>query len=106
MKETAVFRALGEIVGEAPGVIERLNRASGELSRLERVWPMALGAELAMHCRPAFVDGARVLVHADAAVWASRLRHLLPTTLERLAEAGFDQVKEMRIVVRPLEGKG
>jgi predicted nucleic acid-binding Zn ribbon protein len=101
VKDASGFRSLGEIVGEAPGVLDRLTRTTGELGRLERVWPMALGAELAAHCRPALVDGARVTVHADAAVWASRLRHLQSTTLARLADSGFSGITELRIVVRP-----
>jgi hypothetical protein len=106
MKKLEGLRPLAEIVGEADSVLDRLARAGSELERLQRVWPFALGAELAAHCRPALLDGARVIVHADAAVWASRLRHLQTTTLVRLADAGFGQIKEMRIVVRPAEGKG
>jgi hypothetical protein len=67
---------------------------------------MALGADLAAHCRPASVDGARVVVHADAAVWASRLRHSQFTMLARLADAGMPGITELRIVVRPSEGGG
>lgn len=106
VKNAAGFRSLGEIVGDAKGVLERLTLTSSDLGRLERVWPAVLGEALATHCRPAFVDGARMTVHADAAVWGSRLRHLQSTMLARLADAGFGQIKEMRIVVRPREGKG
>lgn len=105
-KESPGLRPLAEIVGDAASVLERLARAGGDLERLQRAWSFALGAELAAHCRPALVDGARVVVHADAAVWASRLRHLQSTTLGRLADAGFSGITEMRIVVRPTEGKG
>ena len=66
-------------------------------------WDAIVGAEVAQHCRPErFVDG-RLAIRADSTAWATQVRLLAPTVLQRLhEELGSDLVE--RIEVRPPQG--
>ena len=66
-------------------------------------WDAIVGAEVAEHCRPErFVDG-RLAIRADSTAWATQVRLLAPTVLQRLhEELGSDLVQ--RIDVRALQG--
>ena len=48
----------------------------------------ALPAPLNQHCRVANVRGDVLVLHADSAVWASKLHYQLPVLQLRLAETG------------------
>lgn len=52
------------------------------LGRVRRLLP----AELAAHCVAARQHGGRLILHADSAAWATRLRFMAPQ-LQRLLEA-------------------
>lgn len=66
-------------------------------------WDLIVGAEVAEHCRPErFVDG-RLAIRADSTAWATQVRLLAPTVLQRLhEELGSDLVE--RIEVRAPQG--
>ena len=63
-------------------------------------WDTIVGDDVASHCRPEqFVDG-RLAVRADSTAWATQMRLLAPTVLQRLHdELGPETVQ--RIDVRP-----
>ncbi len=63
-------------------------------------WDTIVGKDVAQHCRPEqFVDG-RLAVRADSTAWATQMRLLAPTVLQRLHdELGPETVQ--RIDVRP-----
>ena len=47
-------------------------------------WDSLVGVQVAQHCRPEqFVDG-RLAVRADSTAWATEMRLLVPTVLQRL----------------------
>lgn len=61
-------------------------------------WETLVGAEVAQHCRPEqFVD-ARLVVRADSTAWATQMRLLAPTVLQRLHdEIGQDTVTRIEV---------
>jgi predicted nucleic acid-binding Zn ribbon protein len=61
-------------------------------------WDSVVGTDVAQHCRPEqFVDG-RLVVRADSTAWATGMRLLAPTVLERLhEELGDDTVEKIEV---------
>jgi predicted nucleic acid-binding Zn ribbon protein len=97
---TPVGETLGSLLARR-GWDERLRGATA-WSR----WPDIVGAELAGRCEPVRLAGGTLLVRAENQVWATQLRYLTAQLLanaERLLGAGT--VREVRIVVGPLEGR-
>lgn len=71
-------------------------------SGLFRRWPELVGENVSANCRPvALRDGTLVVAVSDPA-WATQLRFLEATLLERLqAELGADTVTVIEVRVRP-----
>jgi predicted nucleic acid-binding Zn ribbon protein len=72
-----------------------------------RQWDAIVGPELAQRCEPVRLAGGTLLVRAESQVWATQLKYLLPQ-LRRNAvrELGDTAVRDIRIVVGPLQGPG
>ena len=49
-------------------------------------WEEVVGADVARHCRPAAVEGDRLVIVASDPVWASEVRWLAQQVLERINE--------------------
>ena len=93
------------------GVVQSLGRrprigsgqgqgAMGTVSVL-RCWDEVVGAGVAAHARPVGVDDGRLLVVVDHPGWATQLRFLTTTILQRLATvAGADVVRSIDVRVR------
>jgi hypothetical protein len=96
---TPVGETLGAFVRRR-GWDERLRGATA-WSR----WEDIVGPDLADRCEPVRVAGGTLLVRAENQVWATQLRYLtsqLVSNAERVLGEGT--VKEVRIVVGPLQG--
>ncbi|MCW2957213.1 MAG: hypothetical protein JWP18_16 [Solirubrobacterales bacterium] len=68
------------------------------LSRLQRVWPQAVGEAVAPHAKPTAMssDGV-VTITCEAAVWAQEVDLLSYEVVQRLnAELGAGTVRELR----------
>lgn len=62
-------------------------------------WPVIVGIDVARHCTPVTFEDGVLVVRADSTAWATQLRLMAPTLLERLeAETGQGVVTELRIV--------
>lgn len=62
-------------------------------------WPVIVGAEIAAHSRPESLVAGELVVVAESTAWATQLRLLSATLLDRIrAEVGPDVVR--RVVVR------
>ncbi len=86
------------------GVIDRMLKhirpdADGVL-RIWRVWPDAVGPEIAENARPAAVKGSLLLVHVSSSTWAHHLRFLKPDLIARVnAALGRPAVTEIKFKV-------
>jgi hypothetical protein len=70
-------------------------------------WEEIVGADLAARCEPVRLAGGTLVVRAESQVWAAQLRYLLPQLVANANEVlGGHQVREVRLVVGPLEGHG
>jgi predicted nucleic acid-binding Zn ribbon protein len=61
-------------------------------------WEQIVGPELAGHCRPARLDNGELTCVAESTAWATQIRLLSPTILDRItAEVGPDVVRRLRV---------
>jgi hypothetical protein len=84
------------------GWAERLSGATAS-----QRWDEVVGPDLADRCEPVRLAGGTLVVRAESQVWATQLRYLLPQLVENANTVlGGHQVREVRLVVGPLEGRG
>jgi predicted nucleic acid-binding Zn ribbon protein len=96
---TPVGETLGAFVRRR-GWDERLRGATA-WSR----WEDIVGPELAARCEPVRIAGGTLLVRAESQVWATQLRYLTTQLVGNAGRVlGPGTVREVRIVVGPLEG--
>lgn len=70
-------------------------------------WEQIVGPDLAARCEPVRLAGGTLVVRAESQVWATQLRYLLPQLAAKANEVlGQGQVRDVRLVVGPLEGHG
>jgi predicted nucleic acid-binding Zn ribbon protein len=70
-------------------------------------WEQIVGPDLAVRCEPVRLAGGTLVVRAESQVWATQLRYLLPQLAAKANEVlGEGQVRDVRLVVGPLEGHG
>jgi predicted nucleic acid-binding Zn ribbon protein len=92
--------------------LSRLLRRSGWSERLAAAqltahWHDIVGADLVPHCEPVRLAGRILVVRAATPTWATQLRYLTLQLTERVeAVLGPGTVKDVRIVVGPLEDRG
>lgn len=62
-------------------------------------WEEAVGAAVAQHVQPVKLDGERLVVEVDDPAWATQLRFLERTLIERLATATGATISSFEIRV-------
>jgi hypothetical protein len=84
------------------GWSERLSGATAS-----QRWDEVVGPDLAARCEPVRLAGGTLVVRAESQAWATQLRYLLPQLVTNAnAVLGDGSVREVRLVVGPLEGHG
>ena len=69
-------------------------RAAGIPAR----WEQIVGADIAAHCRPERLEGDTLTCVAESTAWATQIRMLSRTILDRLAaEVGKDVVRRLHV---------
>lgn len=72
------------------------------LSTVFHRWEAVVGADVARHCRPAAVEGDRLVIVASNSMWASEVRWLAEQVLERVNElSSTDRLTSIAVRVRP-----
>lgn len=70
-------------------------------------WESIVGSDLAVRCEPVRLAGGVLVVRAESQVWATQLRYLVPQLLTNANQVlEGSPVREIRLVVGPLEGHG
>ncbi len=71
--------------------------------KLERAWDDRVNLPLSAHTRPASYRAGRLVIHADSALWANRLRHQQKHSMQTLRQHPFFvDLVELRVRVAPL----
>ena len=104
MKRESRPRNLGAFL--PVGVLNRLSVRMDQESRLAALWRRHAPAPLVDHITAVNFTGGVLSLQAHSAAWASRARHQQRDLMARLrAEPCFQGLRELRIRVRPAEGK-
>lgn len=82
-KPTRTLR--GILAQESPGLAPLLAHAA-TLQRLNRLVHQWLPPPLSDHCRVANYKGGILTIHVGSSAWATKLRYLLPSLREKLAQ--------------------
>jgi hypothetical protein len=105
LARTPAPEALGEALEQLlarRGWGERLTGATAS-----QRWEEIVGGDLAERCEPVRLAGGTLVVRAASQVWATQLRYLVPQLIVNANQVlGAGQVREVRLVVGPLEGHG
>lgn len=72
------------------------------LARLFTRWDEIVGPALAQHVRPLTLTREVLSVAVDQPAWATQVRLLAPTILERVAEVVGEVPGRLRVTVRPI----
>ena len=61
-------------------------------------WERVVGADIAEHCRPVKLEGTELTVEAESTAWATQLRLLAPSLVQRIAGViGHNVVSKLHI---------
>lgn len=92
--------------GDPPGADERrAGPSAGALAGLFARWEEVVGATVARHARPLTLAGGVLSVGVDQPAWATQVRMLASTILDRVAEVTGEAPVRLEVRVRPA-GKG
>ncbi len=96
-------KSLNEIIN-SNDELTRLYQHIEFLSSLDKTLQEFLPANLKSHCTVANLSNQTLVLHSDAAVWATRLRYLTPEILNFMrTHCNQKSLKTIRIRVNPLQ---
>ncbi len=99
-RPTRLSESLQEMVRRR-GWDERLRGASAWAR-----WDQIVGGQLAARCEPVRLHRGVLTIRAESQIWATQLRYMIPHLISNVdAALGERTVREVRIVVGPLEGR-
>jgi predicted nucleic acid-binding Zn ribbon protein len=84
-------------------LINRLVRVRGwqqstAEARIFGTWDRLVGRDLAAHCRPVKLDDKELTIEAESTAWATQLRGLATSLLDRIGtEVGKDVVRRIHV---------
>jgi len=96
--------ALGSVLGD---IVARQGWASRlESATLFRQWDQICGEDIASHCEPVRLAGGILVLRVESQIWATQLRYCVPNITQNIqARLGIDSIRDVRIVVGPLENE-
>src|SRR6187431_1110677 len=69
-------------------------------------WDEAVGEQVAQHVRPVKLDGGVLSVEVDDPAWATQVKFLAPTIMQRLAEITGTRIEQLQVRVDPRNARG
>ena len=88
------------IIGDAAA---KARQAELVRKQLEPFWEQVAGKDLAKHSYPVRLDGATLLIHADAPLWANQIRHRYSDYVQGLKRfPELRQLKDLRVRIVPI----
>jgi predicted nucleic acid-binding Zn ribbon protein len=69
-------------------------------------WPEAVGEQIAEHVRPLKLDDRALVVEVDDPAWATQVRFLVPTIIERLREVAGVEIDRVEVRVERRNARG
>ena len=98
------MRNIAKLIEGAQSVLQQLWEKNLHLQQSNQTLPNILPKPLAQHCRVVNLREQTVVIYADSAVWATRLRYQIPTILQAWQAQPFDITKvEIRVHLEAIE---
>jgi len=98
------MRNIAKLIEGAQSVLQQLWEKNLHLQQINQTLPNILPKPLAQHCRVVNLREQTVVIYADSAAWATRLRYLIPTVLQAWQQQPFDITKiEIRVHLEAVE---
>ena len=69
-------------------------------------WPEAVGAQVAEHVRPLKLDEGMLVVEVDDPAWATQVKFLTPTIIERLRAVAGVEIDQVDVRVDRRNARG
>lgn len=99
-------RSISSLLDTPGSRLGSLLAQSKRLTQTEHLIKMAIPAPCCKHCQLASYRNGTLYLHADSAVWATRLRYQQQDIINQLAVSNdFSGIKHIKISVRPRLGK-
>jgi hypothetical protein len=87
------------------GVFTHIQQRRDWLQALQTTWQQDVGLPLASHTRPVSYRSGRLLVHADASIWADRVRQQQDRLMQTLRQHPlFEGLMQVSVRAVPPEG--
>lgn len=98
----ASLKCVHKFLSPGPGQLGWIITQIHQLQQLTTVINDLLPPPLDGHCRVAALEGEAVILHADSAAWATRIRYQCGELAAALrARPGWHALREVRVKVRP-----
>lgn len=82
-------------------VARKLKSSSKIVSPIADKWLQLLDQPLSVHSSPSHFEGETLTIVVDGPVWATELRHNIPSVLRKLHVLGHNQIINIKIILRP-----
>lgn len=69
-------------------------------------WSDAVGAQISEHVRPIKLDAGVLVVEVDDPAWATQVKFLVPTIIERLREVAGVEIERVEVRVDRRNARG
>ena len=93
-------RNITTLLGDLP-VSRKLKSSSKIVSPIAKNWLELIDQPLSAHSVPSHFEGETLTIAVDGSVWATELRHNIPSILRKLHLLGHNQVLKIAIILQP-----
>jgi hypothetical protein len=93
-------RNITTLLGDLP-VTRKLKSSLKIVSPIADNWLELLDQPLSAHSTPSHFEGETLTIAVDGPVWATELRHNIPSVLRKLHVLGHNQIAKIKIVLQP-----
>jgi len=94
-------QSITSLLHHSNGQLKKLLNKTKQLRKLDQDFQTILDPQLTKHCKIANLRNDCLIIIADNATWATRIRYMAPDLLEKLKnKPNFQQVKTIRCIIR------
>ena len=93
-------RNITTLLGDLP-VSRKLKSSSKVVFPIADKWLDLIDQPLSVHSEPSHFEGETLTIAVDGPVWATELRHNIPSILRKLHVLGHSQVLKIKIILQP-----
>lgn len=103
MKRPSRAKSVVDILGKPNGLLQGLLKQSNNLKSINDSVQRLLPEELQGHCVVSEYNQSSLIISAESAVWATRLRYISPELLTNLRKDGHHALANIQIKIKPTQ---